>query len=77
MTYIMHGEKLLTGTVVIKERGGSGIFCDHCNAVISCSAFEAHAGVWLGCVAVHCCMSCPACVAHTRVCADCDAVYTL
>lgn len=40
----MHGEKLLTGTVVIKEKGVSGILCDHCNAVISCSAFEAHAG---------------------------------
>lgn len=42
----MHGEKLLTGTVVIKEKGVSGILCDHCNAVISCSAFEAHAGRW-------------------------------
>jgi hypothetical protein len=43
VSYVMHGEKLLTGTVVIKEKS-HGILCDHCRSVISCSAFEAHAG---------------------------------
>ena len=40
----MHGNKLLTGTIVIPEKGPSGILCDHCKTVVSCSAFEAHAG---------------------------------
>ena len=44
VSYNAHGVKLLTGTVVINPSGVSGIRCDHCNTVISCSAFESHAG---------------------------------
>ena len=44
VSYTIHGVKLLTGTVVIPEKGASGIRCDHCNHVFSCSAFENHAG---------------------------------
>ncbi len=44
MSYNLHGTKILTGRVVINERGTSGIHCDHCNQVVSCSAFENHAG---------------------------------
>lgn len=40
------GERLLAGVVLIDDTPGaaSGILCDCCNAVISCSLFEAHAG---------------------------------
>ena len=40
------GEVLLTGTVVIdtSPTGISGIRCQCCGDVISCSQFEAHAG---------------------------------
>lgn len=47
MSYITsQGEELLKGTVRIdpSETGPSGILCACCNAVISCSQFEAHAG---------------------------------
>lgn len=44
--YVMHGKTLLEGSVVIGRTPEevSGIHCDCCNAVISCSSFEAHAG---------------------------------
>ncbi|CAL8466932.1 g6468 [Coccomyxa elongata] len=40
------GEELLKGSVRIDatEAGPSGILCDCCNTIISCSQFEAHAG---------------------------------
>lgn len=38
------GSVLLEGTVRIDPGGHSGILCAHCNKVVSCSAFEAHAG---------------------------------
>lgn len=40
------GKKLLSGVVVIDTAQGavSGIRCSHCNEVVSCSQFEAHAG---------------------------------
>ncbi|GAX73964.1 hypothetical protein CEUSTIGMA_g1414.t1 [Chlamydomonas eustigma] len=44
VTYTLHGVKLLSGMVVIPEKGAPGIRCDHCNSVVSCSTFEAHAG---------------------------------
>lgn len=59
VSYMLHGTVLLTGTVVIDVSGVSGIHCDHCNQVISCSAFEAHAGVCGGEV-----ISCSAFEAH-------------
>lgn len=44
--YVMHGNTLMEGTVVIGRTSEdvSGILCDCCSAVISCSSFEAHAG---------------------------------
>lgn len=44
--YVMHGNTLMEGTVVIGRTADdvSGILCDCCSAVISCSSFEAHAG---------------------------------
>lgn len=45
MAYITsQGERLLAGAVRIDPRGGSGILCGCCGAVVSCSQFEAHAG---------------------------------
>ena len=44
VSYMIHGAKLLTGTIVIPEKGVPGIRCDHCDTVVSCSAFENHAG---------------------------------
>ncbi|KAL6783931.1 hypothetical protein ACKKBG_A04060 [Auxenochlorella protothecoides x Auxenochlorella symbiontica] len=38
------GEVLLRGTAVVSAMGPSGILCDCCGAVVSCSQFEAHAG---------------------------------
>jgi hypothetical protein len=35
---------LMRGSVVINPRGVSGILCECCSQVVSCSAFEAHAG---------------------------------
>lgn len=42
--YVCRGEKVLSGTVVIDPAGQSGILCDHCKTVVSCSQFESHAG---------------------------------
>ena len=44
--YICQGEVLLAGSVHIDSNPAhaSGILCSHCNEVISCSGFEAHAG---------------------------------
>lgn len=47
MSYITsQGEELLKGSVRIDatEAGPSGILCDCCKTIISCSQFEAHAG---------------------------------
>lgn len=47
VTYMTsQGEVLMGGVVVIstKANGVSGILCDCCSQVISCSQFEAHAG---------------------------------
>lgn len=43
--YVFHGQQLLEGSVSIDHATGvSGILCACCSTVISCSAFEAHAG---------------------------------
>jgi Tify domain binding domain len=38
------GDVLRRGVVVLNHNGITGILCDCCSMVISCSAFEAHAG---------------------------------
>ncbi|KAG1656826.1 hypothetical protein FOA52_008460 [Chlamydomonas sp. UWO 241] len=43
VTYINGGVKCLTGAIVIKGKT-HGILCDCCGKVVSCSAFEGHAG---------------------------------
>ena len=49
--YIFNGQKLLNGRVQVNAEHPSlsGILCSHCGEVVSCSAFEAHAG---GCLAM-------------------------
>ncbi|MEW5305992.1 MAG: hypothetical protein WDW36_008498 [Sanguina aurantia] len=42
--YVIHGQKLLEGSVHLDPTGISGILCSHCSTVISCSGFESHAG---------------------------------
>ena len=42
--YKARGEIILRGHIVINPAGTSGIFCDHCQKIISCSQFESHAG---------------------------------
>lgn len=54
MYYTIHGKQLLKGRVVINLSGGnSGILCECCQQVISCSGFEAHAGA-VQCGRLHC-----------------------
>ena len=60
------GKKLLSGVVVIDAAGAavSGIRCSHCNEVVSCSQFEAHAGD----------LTPPSATQGTQTCWECNAV---
>ena len=42
--YVARSQKILGGYIVINPAGKSGILCDHCQQIISCSQFESHAG---------------------------------
>lgn len=42
--YITRGATVLSGTAVIDLAGQSGILCECCNKIVSCSQFESHAG---------------------------------
>ena len=42
--YITRGATVLSGTAFIDPTGQSGILCNCCSKVVSCSQFEAHAG---------------------------------
>jgi hypothetical protein len=42
--YMNRGNVVLSGTAVINPSGQSGILCDCCKKVLSCSQFESHAG---------------------------------
>ena len=42
--YRARSVNVLGGTVVINPSGSSGILCDCCSSIVSCSQFEAHSG---------------------------------